>query len=56
MSKYTVAAENLKEMRANKIFHSFFLVIFSNFRTFSYTINVIDAAGTFFRRFGVMPL
>lgn len=55
VSKYTVATSNLKDT-SKQNFHSFLLVIFSNFRTFSYTINVIDAAGTFFRRFGVMPL
>jgi hypothetical protein len=50
-----VATKNLMEIENKKKFQSF-LAIFSNFKTFSYTINVIEAAGTFFRRFGVMPL
>lgn len=33
-----------------------FRAAFRKFRTFSYTINVIEEAGTFFKRFGVMPL
>jgi len=39
-----------------KYSQSFLIVGLSNFRTFSYTINVIEEAGAFFNRFAVIPL
>lgn len=44
--------ENGDETKCQLVFRAFF----RKFRTFSYTINVIEEAGTFFKRFGVMPL
>lgn len=44
--------KNGDETKCQLVFRAFF----RKFRTFSYTINVIEEAGTFFKRFGVMPL
>lgn len=48
--------KNTKDSEPRTKSYPFLLADFRNFSTFSYTINVIEEAGTFFRRFGVIPL